>query len=165
MFSILVFSILFGYCNIHCTVVHKTLLWLVRINVHQSLENWLWKSNVDTSPLHQFSKFIHFLSACWFLGKNLSNFISPAWKLDNPYNYDNDNGTKDLYYSTKICLLMLGFIFLLMFHLFIESVKCKHPKIMDRLNDNITIIFYTQKYQVELKNNKNRISSAGQRDW
>ena len=60
---------------------------------------------------------------------------------------------------------MLGFIFLLMFHLFIESVKCKHPKIMDRLNDNITIIFYTQKYQVELKNNKNKISSAGQRDW
>ena len=22
---------------------------------------------------------------CWFLGKNLSMFVSPAWRLDNPY--------------------------------------------------------------------------------
>ena len=40
----------------------------------------------DTSTLHQFSKFNHFLRVCWFLFKNLSNFVSPAWKLDNPYN-------------------------------------------------------------------------------
>ena len=39
----------------------------------------------DTSPLHQFSKFNNFLWVCWFLGKNLSNFVSPAWQLDNPY--------------------------------------------------------------------------------
>ena len=35
--------------------------------------------------LHQFSKFNNFLWICWFLCKNLSNFVPPAWKLDNPY--------------------------------------------------------------------------------
>ena len=39
----------------------------------------------DTSPLHQFSKFNNFLWVRWSLGKNLSNFVSPAWKLDNLY--------------------------------------------------------------------------------
>ena len=44
-----------------------------------------WCSIFDTSPLHQFSKFNNFLWTCWFLGKNLSNFAPPAWKLNNPY--------------------------------------------------------------------------------
>ena len=35
--------------------------------------------------IHQFSKFNNFLWVRWFLGKNLSNFVSPVWKLDNPY--------------------------------------------------------------------------------
>ena len=39
----------------------------------------------DTSPLTQFSKFHNFLWVCWFLGKNLSNFVPPACKLHNPY--------------------------------------------------------------------------------
>ena len=39
----------------------------------------------DTSPLTQFSKFNNFLWVCWFLGKNLSNFGPPVWKLHNPY--------------------------------------------------------------------------------
>ena len=39
----------------------------------------------DTSPLVQFSKFKNFPWVCWFLGKNLSNFIYPVWKLHNPY--------------------------------------------------------------------------------
>ena len=39
----------------------------------------------NTSPLHQFSKFNNFLWVCWFLSKNLSNFVTPTWKLDNPY--------------------------------------------------------------------------------
>ena len=30
-----------------------------------------------TSPLTQFSKFNNFLWVCWFLGKNLSNFVPP----------------------------------------------------------------------------------------
>ena len=36
-------------------------------------------------PLTQFSKFNNFLWVCWFLGKNLSNFVPPVWKLHNPY--------------------------------------------------------------------------------
>ena len=39
----------------------------------------------DTSSLTQFSKFNNFLWVCWFLGKNLSNFVPPIWKLHNPY--------------------------------------------------------------------------------
>ena len=39
----------------------------------------------DISPLTQFSKFNTFFCVCWFLDKNLSNFVFPAWKLDNPY--------------------------------------------------------------------------------
>ena len=39
----------------------------------------------DTSPLTQFSKFNNFLWVCWFLGKNLSNFVPPVWKLHNPH--------------------------------------------------------------------------------
>ena len=38
----------------------------------------------DISPLTQFSKFNNFLWVCWFLGKNLSNFVPPTWKLYNP---------------------------------------------------------------------------------
>ena len=39
----------------------------------------------DSSPLIPNSKFTNFLWVCWFLGKNLSNFVSPVWKLHNPY--------------------------------------------------------------------------------
>ena len=38
-----------------------------------------------TSPLTQFSKFNNFLWVCWFLGKNLSDFVPPVWKLHYPY--------------------------------------------------------------------------------
>ena len=39
----------------------------------------------DTSPLTQFSKFNNILWVCWFLGKNLSNFVPLVWKLYNRY--------------------------------------------------------------------------------
>ena len=41
-------------------------------------ENWLWKSNFDSSPLIQNSKFNNFHRVCWFLGKkfNASDVIS-----------------------------------------------------------------------------------------
>ena len=39
----------------------------------------------DTSPFTQFSKFNNFLWVCWFLGKDLSNFVPPAWKIHNLY--------------------------------------------------------------------------------
>ena len=45
------------------------------------IENWLWKSNFGT--FWQLAN--NFLWVCWFLGKNLSNFVSPVWKLHNPY--------------------------------------------------------------------------------
>ena len=35
--------------------------------------------------LIQFSKFNNFLWGCCFLGKNLSNFVPPSWKLHNLY--------------------------------------------------------------------------------
>ena len=31
---------------------------------------------------------IHDFPFGWILGKNLSNFVSPTWKLDNPYYHD-----------------------------------------------------------------------------
>ena len=39
----------------------------------------------DTSTLTQFSIFNNFLWVCWFLGKNLSTFVSPNLKLHNLY--------------------------------------------------------------------------------
>jgi hypothetical protein len=38
----------------------------------------------EVSKQHQFSKIIisFFLRVCWFLGKHLYNFVSPAWNLD-----------------------------------------------------------------------------------
>ena len=39
----------------------------------------------DSSPLIQNSRFNNFLWVCWFLCKNISNFVSPVWKLHNPY--------------------------------------------------------------------------------
>ena len=37
------------------------------------------------SPLVQLSEFNDFLWVCWFLCKNLSNFVYPVWKFHNPY--------------------------------------------------------------------------------
>ena len=42
-----------------------------------------WCPIFDSSLLHQFSKFNNFLWVCWFLGKNLSNFVSLSWKINN----------------------------------------------------------------------------------
>ena len=38
------------------------------------------------------------LSTCWFLGKNLSNFVPPVWKLHNPYCHN--------MYLSKICIFL-----------------------------------------------------------
>ena len=40
---------------------------------------------LGTSTLHLFSKFNNFLWVCWFMSKNLFNFVPPDWKLDNLY--------------------------------------------------------------------------------
>ena len=54
---------------------------LSKIRMIFGIENWLF----DSLPLFQNSKFNNFLLVSWFLGKNLSNFVSPIWKLHNPY--------------------------------------------------------------------------------
>ena len=58
----------------------------------------------DTSPLTQFSKFNNFLWVCWFLSKNLSNFLPPVWKLHYPYCHNlhgKINSSAVLLYSLK----------------------------------------------------------------
>ena len=47
------------------------------------------------SPLVQLSKFNNFLWVCWFLCKNLSNFVYPAWKLHNPYCHSAQKGKSE----------------------------------------------------------------------
>ena len=54
-------------------------------SIFKSLYLLKWCPIFDTSPLTQLSKFNNFLWVCWFLGKNLSNFVPPVWKLHNPY--------------------------------------------------------------------------------
>ena len=58
----------------------------------------------DTSPLTQFSKFNNFLWVCWFLGKNLSNFVPPVWKVHNPYCHTYHSITKPVFWNTKSSL-------------------------------------------------------------
>ena len=63
------------------------------------------------SPLVQFSKFKNFLWVCWFLGKNLSNFVPPVWKLHSQYCHN-------------------GSIQILPFQTVNKSIyKCRSPKI------------------------------------
>ena len=54
-------------------------------SIFKSLYLLKWCPILDTSPLHQFSEFNNFLWVCWFLGKNLFNFVPPDWKPHNPY--------------------------------------------------------------------------------
>ena len=37
-------------------------------------------------------KFNNFLWVCWFLCKNLSDFVPPAWKLHNSYYHNGEHG-------------------------------------------------------------------------
>ena len=73
------------------------------------LETWVPKIDFenhilalfDSSPLIQNSKFNKFLWVCWFLGKNLSNFVSPIWKLHNPYCNNQGYPNKHFYCSSQ----------------------------------------------------------------
>ena len=47
-------------------------------SILKSLYFLKWRPIFDTSPLTQIAKFKNFLLVCWFLGKNLSNFVYPA---------------------------------------------------------------------------------------
>ena len=65
---------------------------------------WSNFGTFDTSQLIQFSKFKNFLWVCWFLGKNLSNFIPPVWKLHKPYCHcgESNYGNESRLYKLKI---------------------------------------------------------------
>ena len=59
------------------------LFFIIKIkNLRQFSEN-IWK--LLRPPLIQFSKFNNFLWVWWFLGRNLSNFVPPVWKVHKPY--------------------------------------------------------------------------------
>ena len=45
------------------------------IKKYQFRSTYFVIDNFDSSPFHQFSKFNNFLWVCWFLGKNLLNFV------------------------------------------------------------------------------------------
>ena len=86
-----------------------------------------WCPIFDSSPLHRFAIFNNLLWLCWFLGKNLTNFVSPSWKLDSPYyhttqsgeNFNLHNGANMLHfypddftsYFQRIILSMIKFMF------------------------------------------------------
>ena len=64
---------------------HFLLLTFLIASIFRSIYFLKWCPIFDTSPLTQFSNFNNFLWVCWFLGKNLSSFVPPVWKLHNPY--------------------------------------------------------------------------------
>ena len=49
--------------------------------------------------LHQFTKYNNFLLEYWFLGKNLSNFVSLPWKLDTR----NSSSTQQKIVYSTVC--------------------------------------------------------------
>ena len=78
------FSIFFSLKNINLGAHFLLLTFFDNFKIERLLF-LKWLLIFDTSPLTQFSKFNNFLWVCWFLVKNLSNFVPPAWKLHNPY--------------------------------------------------------------------------------
>ena len=78
-------------------------------SIFKSLYFLKWCPIFDTSPLTQFSKFNNFLWVCWFLGKNISNFVYSAWKLNNPYCHNRYAGKRrtvgNRYAGTKRCVV------------------------------------------------------------
>ena len=69
-----IYEQLFCYWHFLTTSISKT-LYLLK-----------WCPSFDNSLLHQFKKYNNFLLVYWFLCKNLSNFVSLLWKLNNRNN-------------------------------------------------------------------------------
>ena len=67
-----------------------------------------WCPIFNTSSLTQFSKFNNLL---WFWGKNLSNFVPPVWKLQNPCCHNQEIGLR-----TWLVYLQRGFQDTIMIH-------------------------------------------------
>ena len=86
--------------------------------------NWCYQKLPTTPKLTEFN---NFLLVCRFLGKNLSNFISPDLKLHNRYCH-NENGSKgvpctmSLYtFHRKILLHFDNFVSTIYFHIIVTS--------------------------------------------
>ena len=73
-----------------------------------------WCPIFDSSPFIQNLKFNNFFWICWFLCKNLSNFLPPAWKLHNPYCH---SGYTSLVFA-QYCL------FTAVFFTYSKALKC-----------------------------------------
>ena len=74
----------------------------VLLNWYSSMKKKLRKIifDIDSSPLTQFSKFNNFLWKSWFLCKNISNFVPPAWKLHNPYCHIQEDSSRPFVLSS-----------------------------------------------------------------
>ena len=84
------------------------------------MKNIFW--HFDTSSLHQFTKFSNLLQVCWFLGKNISNFVPLNLKLHNRYWHKvhyYPGGRVSYNWSTH---LLVRFCFLLLCHNWIPTL-------------------------------------------
>ena len=70
----------------------------------------------DSWSLIQKSNLNNFFWVCWFLGKNLSNFVSPVWKLHNPYCHNVDPNCQTTY---PPLLVTMVFKTLLIYHIYV----------------------------------------------
>jgi hypothetical protein len=71
-----IFLNFFSLKNINLGTHFLLIAFLDNINF-KSLYFLKWCPIFDTSPFTQFSKFNNFLWVCWFLGKNIFNFVYP----------------------------------------------------------------------------------------
>ena len=71
------------------------LAWASEVFKYQNFESQIL-ALFDISSLNQFSKFNNFLWVCWFLSKNLSNFVRLVWKSHNRYCHNMEHAGFDL---------------------------------------------------------------------
>ena len=99
--------------------------------MREHISNWLshlrWKLEIGLTctlyfyPFHLWFSAPHytnfqnnFLWVCWFLDKNISNFVPPSWNLDNPHYhtiYLSNKCKKNHQYQILAVMLKISFIF------------------------------------------------------
>ena len=79
-------------------------------SIFKSLYLLKWCPIFDTSPLTQFSKFNNFLWVCWFLGKNLSNFVPPPPFENSTTHIAKGLGCQAFIHSCKLRFLSLSML-------------------------------------------------------
>ena len=104
-----IFLILYSWKNINLGAHFLLLTFFDKINFKityiTKMMPYFWQLTINP-------KFNHFLKVWWFLGKNLPNFVSPIWKLHNPYchneYYFSKKGTKSFTLRVRIILKTLN---------------------------------------------------------